>query len=75
MSNAKHLVCVMHLDWNDQHCPCGAEISTRFMSTEEVTKWRDEHRPHTSGKMLVTVSDNGARAFGGERPADELVDF
>ncbi len=68
---SKPMRVLMHLDWSDITCPCGATICTRFMDMEQVNRWYAEHTPHTDGKGIAECSADGARVHGGVIPPPE----
>lgn len=56
-------------------CPCGESfVNGQGTIVEELREFVDRHREHANGKLVVTISDDGARAFV-TKPAPETKDL
>ena len=72
----RELFCDVDLDWCTYYCPCGESLCTREYirrnDDKSINEWIEKHKEHTNGSVRASTNSNGARAYGGIIPPDEV---
>lgn len=57
------MLCDIDLDWATYYCPCSESFCTRHRSVEDLRRWLESHKSHTSGVVHEHTTADGNRAY------------